>query len=413
MKPIKIIAALLATIAWALPAAAQFDETAKRFHIFPHIADGGGWFSVLLVTNASPADSRCTFNVYGISLNRFASLPGVPAAGSTTTLQLEGNGGYLTWPTRGVGSEASGYATLDCSADVTAQIIFGSETGWATVFSAQTATEAQFLILSSQVTLAFAIANHTNANASCNVILEDRDRTNLGEARLSIPARSNKSQLLNSIISIPSSFAGGSAVVSCDREVAMLGLLFILRPNGAIVTFTTLPPAVLSTTPVTTAPPTEPSSRERAERLRGTWVFTYQITSRETRTYRLHTVFESSDEELGWVIGGTDEFEEVVVAGYSTTLKAFVLYDETLSFVFLFAFNFTGQNTVAGCLYASPDGGNSYSSCYDMTGTRTSGGTLSSRRPAPGRRELEEGATPVGAPSEIRLLLQRLRSVLR
>ena len=53
MKRMKILATLLATIACALPAAAQYDETAKSFHLLPHLADGGGWQSVLLVTNVS------------------------------------------------------------------------------------------------------------------------------------------------------------------------------------------------------------------------------------------------------------------------------------------------------------------------------------------------------------------------
>ena len=42
MKRMKILATLLATIACALPAAAQYDETAKSFHLLPHLADGGG-----------------------------------------------------------------------------------------------------------------------------------------------------------------------------------------------------------------------------------------------------------------------------------------------------------------------------------------------------------------------------------
>ena len=57
----KILATLLVTIAFALPAAAQYDETAKSFHLLPHLADGGGWKSILLVTNVSQSASRCTF----------------------------------------------------------------------------------------------------------------------------------------------------------------------------------------------------------------------------------------------------------------------------------------------------------------------------------------------------------------
>ena len=112
----KILATLLVTIAFALPAAAQYDETAKSFHLLPHLADGGGWQSVLLVANVSQSASRCTFNVYGVPLNRFGEFSGVTAAGSTATFQLEGDGGYLFWPTKNeLAAVASGYATLDCS----------------------------------------------------------------------------------------------------------------------------------------------------------------------------------------------------------------------------------------------------------------------------------------------------------
>ena len=81
----KILATLLATIACALPAAAQYDETAKSFHLLPHLADGGGWQSVLLVTNVSQSASHCTFNVYGVPLNRFREFSGATAAAGVRT----------------------------------------------------------------------------------------------------------------------------------------------------------------------------------------------------------------------------------------------------------------------------------------------------------------------------------------
>ena len=201
----KILATLLATIACALPAAAQYDETAKSFHLLPHLADGGGWQSVLLVTNVSQSASSCTFNVYGVPLNRFRDFD---LTGSTATFQLEGFGGYLIWGTKNeLAAVASGYATLDCSVPVVAQVVFASYDGLgvtaaATVFSAQAATVFQFPVLQPQRRLApvsisfdsrlgFAIANDTNAEASCRIVLEDYQRTNLGEATLSVPAKSN------------------------------------------------------------------------------------------------------------------------------------------------------------------------------------------------------------------------------
>ena len=92
----KLVALLVAMVACTLPAIAQSDETAKSFHLLPHLADGDGWQSVLLVTNVSQSASHCTFNVYGVPLNRFREFSGVTAAGLTARFQLEGNGGYLT-----------------------------------------------------------------------------------------------------------------------------------------------------------------------------------------------------------------------------------------------------------------------------------------------------------------------------
>ena len=47
----------------------------------------------------------------------------------------------------------------------------------------------------------------------------------------------------------PGTFLGGTATVSCNQPVAMIGLHFELRPDGTIITFSTLPPAILSTIP--------------------------------------------------------------------------------------------------------------------------------------------------------------------
>ena len=67
----KILVALLMTVAWALPAIAQSDETAKHFHVFPHIADGGGWQSSLLVTNVAQSSNSCTLELHGLTVDRF------------------------------------------------------------------------------------------------------------------------------------------------------------------------------------------------------------------------------------------------------------------------------------------------------------------------------------------------------
>ena len=426
----KILAILLATIACALPAAAQYDETAKSFHLLPHLADGGGWQSVLLVTNVSQSASRCTFNVYGVPLNRFSELGSFgTAAGSTATFQLKGPGGYLIWRTKNESAAvASGYATLDCSAPVVAQVVFAwfdglGVTGMATVFSSQAATVFQFPVLQPAATLGFAIANDTNAEASCRILLEDYQRTNLGEATLSVPAKSNRAQMLHAAIDIPGTFLGGSATVSCNQPVAMIGLHFELRPDGTIITFSTLPPAILSTTPASSGT----FNRQQTERLIGTWVFTFTILSEFTQTYRLSDdVRESSTAPGQWYIHGTDEYGDLVLAGYSPRLEEFSLLDQGIIIDDFFTFDFVGSNTVSGCYYLRYKDDGSLSRCYPMTGVRTSSSTLSSlKRALPNTTaaqaelvEIEE-AKKLGIEMQIEVdpkiirVLEDLREVLR
>ena len=410
MKRMKILATLLATIACALPAAAQYDETAKSFHLLPHLADGGGWKSVLLVTNVSQSASSCTFNVYGVPLNRFSELGSFgTAAGSTATFQLEGPGGYLTWPTKNeLAAVESGYATLDCSAPVVAQVVFASYDGLgvtaaATVFSAQAATVFQFPVLQPAATLGFAIANNTNAEASCRILLEDTQRTNLGEATLSVPAKSNRSQLLNTAISIPGTFRVGTATVWCNQPVAMIGLHFELGPDGTIITFSTLPPAILSTIPADTGD--HPWSRPNIERFRGTWQFTHTRNGAAiTNTFVLSLVIEQRDAPGEWGIGGLQDDGSIAALLYNHNLNSYLLL--TASGAGLYTLNLTSPITVSGC-YRERLAGNRVSSClYPMTGVRTSSSTLSSVKRA------QPNTTAAHAElGEIREALERLREV--
>ena len=434
----KILAILLATIACALPAAAQYDETAKSFHLLPHLADGVGWQSRLLVTNTSQSASSCTFNVYGVPLNRFSELGSFgTAAGSTATFQLASRGGYLIWPTKNeLAAVESGYATLDCSSPVVAQVVFASFDGLgvtaaATVFSAQAATVFQFPVLTPAATLAFAIANDTNAEASCRILLEDTQRTNLGEATLAVPAKSNRSQLLNTAISIPGTFRVGTATVSCNQPVAMIGLHFELRLDGTIITFSTLPPAILSTTPVSPPSPVDtgdPWSRPNIERFRGTWQFTYtKDRAAITDTFVLNIVIEQTDAPGEWGIGGLQDDGTIAVLLYSRDSDSYVLAPDALGEIEeLYSFNLTSPTTVSGCYYEILSS-TSLSSCYPMTGVRTSSSTLSSvKRAQPNTTaahaelgEIEEAAGELGNEVQIEVVpkiirvLEDLREVLR
>ena len=252
----KILVALLMTVAWALPAFAQPDETAKHFHVFPHIADGGGWQSSLVVTNAGQSSNSCTLELHGLTAGRFEAADGITAEGSMATFDLPESGGHLVWSTRNELALGHGYATLDCVDPVTAQVVFasisstGEPTGIATVFSAQPGFVFQFPILSQDALPGIAIANNNNTetDAVCDLVLENLQRENLGETTLMpISSKSKFLGLLNDVISIPETFLGGSARVDCDQQVAVVGLHFEQQPDGATLTFSTLPPTILPT----------------------------------------------------------------------------------------------------------------------------------------------------------------------
>ena len=383
MKPLRNLATLLVAMACALPAIAQSDETAKRFHVFPQLADGGGWQSFLLVTNVAQSSSFCTFESHGLTVDRFSAVSGITASGSTATFSLEGDGGYLALATKNESALATGYATLDCTASVVGQVLYasvgqsGGITGMATVFSSQAGGVFQFPVLTPDASLGIAIANDTNTRTSCDVVLEDIDRVNLGDATISILSKSNVARFLSQIIQIPPGFAGGSATISCDQQVSVIGLQF------AGVVFTTLPPTVLSTTPVSTTQPTpptdtgEPWSRPNIERFRGTWRFTYTKNSAAiTDTFVLNIVIEQPDAPGEWLIGGSQADGELAALLYSRDLDSYVLGKadedaEAEDIEGLYSFNLTSPTTVSGC-YFEQLSSSSVPICHPMTGVRTS-----------------------------------------
>ena len=129
----------------------------------------------------------------------------------------------------------------------------------------------------------------------------------------------------------------GSATVLCNQPVAMIGLHFELRPDGTISTFSTLPPAILSTTPDPPPPPVDtgdPWSRPNIERFRGTWQFTYTKDGAAiTVTFVLNIVVEQDDAPGEWGIGGIQDDApghehpqdaQAAVRSWSKDLRAFV-----------------------------------------------------------------------------------------
>ena len=102
------------------------------------------------------------------------------------------------------------------------------------------------------------------------------------------------------------------------------------------------------------------------------------LISEWTDTYRLNDVRESPITPGEWIITGTDQYDDLVIAGYSPSLGMFSLLDPGIIIDQFFTFDFVGSSTVSGCYYQVDKDDNSPSRCYPMTGVRTSPSTLSS-----------------------------------
>ena len=170
----------------------------------------------------------------------------------------------------------------------------------------------------------------------------------------------------------------------------------------------------------------KPFNQLQTERLIGTWVFSYTIISEWTDTYRLNDVRESPTTPGEWNIFGTDEFDDLVIAGYSPSLGMFSLLNPGIIINRFFTFDFVGSSTVSGCYYQVDKDDNSFSRCYPMTGVRTSSTALTSRTSARAATteahaelgEIEE-AKKLGIEMQIEVdpkiirVLEDLREVLR
>ena len=172
----------------------------------------------------------------------------------------------------------------------------------------------------------------------------------------------------------------------------------------------------------------DPWSRPNIERFRGTWQFTYTKDGAAiTDTFVLNIVVEQDDAPGEWGIGGIQDDGTIAVLFYSRDSDSYVLGPDALGEVEeLYSFNLTSPTTVSGCYYEILSS-TSLSSCYPMTGVRTSSSTLSSvKRAQPNTTaahaelgEIEVAAGELGNEVQIEVVpkiirvLEDLREVLR
>jgi hypothetical protein len=151
-----------------------------------------------------------------------------------------------------------------------------------------------------------------------------------------------------------------------------------LVPGTTIMTFTLLNavPLVSPEPLITPCPPVISYNEEQSRRLAGTWTFSYRILNDfKTSSYNLDlvTVEELTTKPGKYAIWGTDEYGELVIAGYNPEYDDFSLLDSSGDIDNWFFFSFTSEDTVSGCYFQKSNTveNSEFSECYKMTGIRT------------------------------------------
>ena len=349
--------------------------SAQHKYIFPQFAFGGGWESTLMV-QARDVPTVCTFSAQDRLLT-MRGLLGNNISGTSIPLTFEMNEWTILKTSTPQGMAASsGMAVLDCDEEVTANTLFSLEVGGSLV--AEALVESSEEIVSGEPAAQFladhrdgarfavAVANPSNQPLDVLIAVGGLGGQQIGEVTVNVPANAAQAFFVDELVTIPTGHTGQVLIRPSNNpgpSVYVVGL----RVTGLVIT--TIPATVVSS-------PTKPFNQLQTERLIGTWEFSY--LSAFTATYRLNDVRESSSTPGEWNIFGTDQYGDLVIAGYSPDLGMFTLLDLGTLIHQFFTFDFVGSNTVSGCYYQVDVADDSLSRCFDMTGVRTSSTALTS-----------------------------------
>ena len=351
--------------------------SAQHKYIFPQFAFGGGWESTLMV-QALGSNTTCTFSAQDRSFT-MRDPYGNNLSGTQQQLILGMNGWTILKTATPQGMAASsGMAVLDCDEEVSANTLFSLEVGGSLV--AEALVESSEEIVSGEPAAQFladhrdgarfavAVANPSNQPLDVLIAVGDLGGQQIGEVTVNVPANAAQAFFVDELVTIPTGHTG-QVLIRPSNNPGPSAYVVGLRVTGLVIT----------TIPATVVPsPTKPFNQLQTERLIGTWVFSYTISLSEfTNTYRLSNVRENPITPGKWLISGTDQSGDLVIAEYSPELGMFSLLDPSRLIDLFFTFDFVGSNTVSGCYY-QVRADDSISRCYDMTGVRTSSTALTS-----------------------------------
>ncbi|OLE46662.1 MAG: hypothetical protein AUI36_21850 [Cyanobacteria bacterium 13_1_40CM_2_61_4] len=222
---------------WSMTATPVGGPTTQdMYHVFPQFADGrfsdGNYYrTTLMITNpSSTAGSNCTLQLRGLT---------VPGFSLNYTM---GIGGWVISSTSGTQAFQSGYATLQCTTRVEAQLLYsfyaanGVKFSEATVFSSPAARTVQILSDSREgAQVGIALANDSDQVITYNIVVGDVNGNIVGSATQALAARSSIAKFVSEFVTLPSNHYGQVIVGSASGSVSIIGLRF----TGSI--FTTIP----------------------------------------------------------------------------------------------------------------------------------------------------------------------------
>jgi hypothetical protein len=188
------------------------------------------------VTNPNPASgtSSCTLQLHGVTVGGQSQVTFTVSA--IYSYSSPGNKQALQ----------TGYATLQCSSKVDAQLLYafygadGTPLSQATVFSSPPATSSRLAAdYRSGTRLALAIANDSNQSSSYTIIVQDSNATILSASSLTLAAGQTRAAFVDELTTIPQNFFGYVDVIGNNGSASVIGLRF----TGNV--FTTIPAATI------------------------------------------------------------------------------------------------------------------------------------------------------------------------
>lgn len=229
---------------WFLWIGAARASAQDKNHIFPQFADGkfsdGTYYqsTVMILPWFDTEAATCT-----LALNGLNTSFDVGGAGNRFTISVPAGGSYIA-KTAGLQPIVSGYASLTCSDEVLANVLYSFHAANGVELSAATVFSSSVLFTSFQAKLQLdhragarvgvAIANDSDVPHTYTIAFTGNGSTTTNQ--ITVPARRNVAKFADELLLLPTNAVGILSVKSTDfSDVTIIGLRYV----GAA--FTTIP----------------------------------------------------------------------------------------------------------------------------------------------------------------------------